>query len=334
MPSHNPRLSWWRLVNSVNTRFVGYDRRIKFRDLAAMPAAERRPASDVINFYSAVHNIGNYLPVLGIRKMLGRGSDTWNMHDRSIDFDFVNRHYRCVIIGGAGLLDKGFEPFWTAFSRECKLPAVIWGVGICSPDRIPEKGVDRNVFLTAAAKCALINFRDDLTADYYGTRQATISPCPTIVYVEDFVRKSRGEPAGGVLYASHDELVPESKRDLIRRQLEDCVGPVRVTDNIQRRLLSLDDIVRGFYRKSRLVVTTRLHGAIIAYGLRIPYVALARDEKIRAFHRCYGNGALIEDGDQLPEILDASVRSDRPIQYEQVYECGKQMKTWLAAHTT
>ena len=61
---------------------------------------------------------------------------------------------------------------------------------------------------------------------------------------------------------------------------------VRVTDNIQRRLLSLDDIVRGADGKSRLVGSTRLHGAIVAYGLRIPYVAIPRDEKIT--QRFYG----------------------------------------------
>ena len=100
------RLWWWRLVNSVNTSFVGYDRRVRFRDLAAMPVTERWPASDIINFYSAVHSSGNYLPFLGIHKMLNRGTDTWNMHDRSIGFHFVNRHYRCVIIGAPACSTK------------------------------------------------------------------------------------------------------------------------------------------------------------------------------------------------------------------------------------
>ena len=81
----------------------------------------------------------------------------------------------------------------------------------------------------------------------------------------------------------HGKLVAESEHDVIRRQLKQCVGVVRVTDNIQRRLLSLDDIVRGADGKSRLVVSTRLHGAIIAYGLRIPYVAILRDEKTGRF---------------------------------------------------
>ena len=168
------RLSWWRLVNSVNTFCVGYDR-VRFRDPAAIPATERWQASAIINFYSTVHNIGNYLPVLGIRKMLNRGTDTWNMHDRSIDFHFVNRHYRCVIIAGAGLLDKRFEPFWCPFSRECRLPAVIWGVGLCSPDGVTDNGVDRKVFRAAAAKCALINFRDDRTASSSPNRNTMLS---------------------------------------------------------------------------------------------------------------------------------------------------------------
>ena len=114
-------------MNGVNSRFVGADRRVRFRDLARIPHERRQAATKILNFYSAVGNIGNYLPVLGIRKMLGCEPDTWNMHDRTIDFEFINRQYRCVVIGGAGLLDKGFEPFWSTFSRDCRLPTIIWG---------------------------------------------------------------------------------------------------------------------------------------------------------------------------------------------------------------
>ena len=223
------RPSWWRLVNSVNTSFVGYDR-VRFRDLAAIPATERWPASDIINFYLAVHNSANYLPVLGIRKMLNRGTDTWNMHDRSIGFHFVNRHYRCVIIGGAGLLDKGFEPFWCPFSRECRLPAVIGA-------------------LASARRMA----------------------APIMASIARFsAQRRRSARSSTSATTAHGKLVAESEHDVIRRQLKQCVGVVRVTDNIQRRLLSLDDIVRGADGMSRLVVSTRLHGAIIAYKLRIP----------------------------------------------------------------
>ncbi len=46
------------------------DFRCKFFDLSKIKK-DRRPRSPIIQFYSSVDNIGNYLPVLGIQKMLG-----------------------------------------------------------------------------------------------------------------------------------------------------------------------------------------------------------------------------------------------------------------------
>jgi hypothetical protein len=270
------------------------------------------------------------LPVLGIRRILGDEPDCWSVHDRDLDFDFVNRHYRYVIVGGAGLLDKGFEPFWAKFARECRLPTVIWGVGICAPDRATQKGVDRDVFARAARKCALINFRDDLTADYYTVRQATIAPCPTIAYLEGLDLHKLPAP-DGVLYSSHEELVCDDEREQIRCELRRGLGRVNFTDNVQRRLNGLGDIIRRSYQTSRLVITTRLHGAIIAYGLGIPYIALPRDEKLRAFHRLFGNGVAIEDVAGLREALGMRIPRDKPIQYGQVHEFGASVRAWVSS---
>jgi polysaccharide pyruvyl transferase WcaK-like protein len=51
------------------------------------------------------------------------------------------------------------------------------------------------------------------------------------------------------------------------------------------------------------VVTSRLHGAIIAYGLGLPYVALAGDEKLREFHRLFGGGQLVNSAAELKVML-------------------------------
>jgi len=318
----------WSILNGVNSRYVGYDRRVRFRDLARIPPAERRPTTRIINFYSAVSNIGNYLPVLGIRQMLGSEPDTWNIHDRHIDFDFINRHYQCAIIGGAGLLDHGFEFFWDTFGRECRLPTVIWGVGLCAPDSALRIGVNRKVFGRAAARCALINFRDDLTANHYDVPNAVISACPTLAYLQRF---GPTRPQGHVLYSSHEQIVSDDERNLIARHLRQALGHFVVTDNVQRRLRNVDDILRSCYHRSRLVVTTRLHGAIIAYGMGVPYIAIARDEKIRSFCRFYGNGILIEDSYQLAEALATQIACDRPVQYQPVCAFGTQVKGWLAS---
>lgn len=319
----------WRILSSINSRFIGHDRRVRFRDLARIDARDRSASTSIINFYSSVPNIGNFTPVLGIQQMLGSQPDTWNIHDRDIDFDFINRHYRCAIIGGAGLLDKGFDPFWEKFGQHCTIPAVIWGVGVCAPDTAVEKGVDRAIFARAAEKCDLINVRDVLTADYYRIRHASITPCPTIVYVEKFLNSRK--PDGNLLYSSHEELIPAGERAEIRKALTRSAGRIRFTDNIQRPLRGVDDIIRSYYCRSSKVVTTRLHGAIIAYGLGIPYIALARDEKIRAFHRMSGNGVVIEDVTELDSALAADITPTRRVMYVEVRAFADRVKNWLSS---
>ena len=324
----------WQIASSLNSRFIGHDRRTRFRDLAKVAPGQRSAASKIINFYSSVDNIGNFTPVLGIRDMIGVETDTWNIHDRGLDFDFVNRQYACAIIGGAGLLDSGFLPFWQKFARDCRIPTIIWGVGVCAPDSAVEKGVDPAVFRLAAAKCDLINVRDDLTAEYYSLKGPSITPCPTIAYTQRFlaapVARSR------VLHASHDQLVSRSERDALRETLAAALGPVDFTDNIQRPLRGIEDIVSK-YNRSRLVVTTRLHGAIIAYGLGVPYLALARDEKLRAFHRLYGNGRLVETVQEIGRAVKTEARCERPVRYDDVRQFGQRVDEWLrsvGAHWT
>src|SRR4051812_22817202 len=93
------------------------DRRCKFYDLRRVSPASRKAKSPIIQFYSSSNNIGNFLPVLGIREMISREPDTWCIHDKQIDFDFINSNYRCAIIGGAGLLHSCFNPFWKTLSE-------------------------------------------------------------------------------------------------------------------------------------------------------------------------------------------------------------------------
>ena len=121
-------------VKSFFYQFVAEDRRHRLKNLAKIEPEKRQPKSKVLNFYSGTHNIGDIIPVLGIRTMLDEAPDVWSMLDRNIDFDFVNRNYSRVIVGGAGLFDLVFEPFWNKLLNECKLPLTIWGVGITADD--------------------------------------------------------------------------------------------------------------------------------------------------------------------------------------------------------
>ena len=78
--------------SNINNKTKQQDFRCKFFDLSRV-IKNRKSRSPIIQFYSSTDNIGNYLPILGIQKMLGCIPDTWCMHRRA-DFNFINKHYK------------------------------------------------------------------------------------------------------------------------------------------------------------------------------------------------------------------------------------------------
>lgn len=303
------------------------DRRLRFRDLSGIPANHRRPATPLIQFYSSNDNIGNYTPVLGSQQMLGLAPDTWCVHRRPIDFDFINRHYKGIIIGGAGLLDPVFGPFWRELHQYARLPTIIWGVGGCWPPDRQMSEEDRRIIAEFGERCDLINVRDTLTAEYYGFRSAHVAPCPTIVWLEQFRSMVCG---GATLVADHHHLVPAEDLEKISTAVRSHAEDVLWTRNVQEPRFGLMDILRKRYCRASRVVTTRLHGAIIGYGLGVPYIALSWDEKVRAFHAEWGGGELV-DIDQLPDALSHPPEppANLPESDRRVREFGQEARAWM-----
>ncbi|NLD35998.1 MAG: polysaccharide pyruvyl transferase family protein [Desulfatiglans sp.] len=309
-----------------------FDSRIKFYDLSTLVKQQRVPKSKTIQFYSAVNNIGNYTPILGIRKIIQTHPDTWNIHDKNIDFKFINENYTHAIIGGAGLLHPCFSSFWRKYAEECRLPTVIWGVGICLPlystgwEKEDKKKV-RAVF----SQADLVNVRDEITVDYFDIKNANIGPCPTIAYLSDFLTYKH--PSKHLLYSFHDEILSSDKSEILYKQIQTKTkSTVLRTDNIQYRFQGIQKILKKLYCKSSLVVSTRLHGAIFAYGLGIPYIVFPVDNKIIDFQKIYKNGLIIgiEEFDNIKD-LDAICNNIKinEIRLDSVLNFGKLVKEWL-----
>lgn len=318
-----------RYAKSIARR-IGYDRRTLFRDLASIPAQERENRTKTLQFYSAVDNIGNYTPVLGIQALMESNYDTWNIHDEKIDYDFINANYDRVIIGGAGLLNKCFTPFWKQFRSECELPYIVWGVGGCFPYDEKNPCVPVSVARPLLQQADLLNLRDYITADFYGVPDADISACPTIAYLDRRVQSSNSDDT--ILYSSHTGLVSDEEQKLIYRKVDKSSYPFRYTDNIQSALWGLEDIIDRMYIPCRLVLTTRLHGAIIAYGLNIPYIALSRDKKVKSFNRIYGNGLCTESVDDIEELLNCEVEVNHGLyknNLKKVHDFGARVEEWI-----
>jgi len=338
---HSSKIS--RYIKNTGYKFVFGDHRYQFNDFSRIKPNQwqKQISSPIMQFYSSVDNIGNYLPVLGIQQMLNKQTDTWCILDPKIDFEFINHNYKCVIIGGSGLLHECFETFWKRVLKECQLPIIIWGVGVCLPDEdnvrtdisdsVKNSGVSRKIITKIAKHCELINVRDDLTADFYDLKDADISACPTLVHVRKFELKQTTKPQ--FLLSSHEDLVSLEDQVKIFQEVSLIVNSFRYTDNLQKTYQSIDDIILNYYCPSSAVITTRLHGAIIAYGLGIPYVAIARDHKLREFHRLYGNGICLEDSKQIKEALIQVLKNEpsNKVQIEPVLAFGRRASKCIAS---
>ena len=212
-----------RVLNRL-ARSVDYDQRFHFRDLAFIDPNQRTARSPVVQFYSSVHNIGNYLPVMGIQKMLGFPTDTWHANKSLIDFDFINQHYELAIIGGAGLLHGAYEGFWDVVHEKCEIPIVVWGVGGCYPDDDDSPAVPPSVASPVLQNAAWVNLRDTYTADFYDVPKATISACPTVVYLDDSWAKD-AKRSKNLLLSTHTGLVDSREKC---HRAEGSVGCTRI----------------------------------------------------------------------------------------------------------
>ncbi|MGE0009499.1 MAG: polysaccharide pyruvyl transferase family protein [Candidatus Babeliales bacterium] len=307
------------------------DRRCKFHDLSKVQKELRKPQSPIIQFYSSSDNIGNFLPILGIQEMLGISTDVWCMHDKDIDFDFINTHYKGAIIGGAGLLNSCFEPFWIKLRDNCTLPMIMWGLGICLPYKHGEfaAGVSKEIVQAVAKKCDLVNLRDLLTAQYYQLSYADISLCPTVIYLQKFKRNMNAE--GLILYDSHSVSLGKEQTEKIISMLSQHIKELKVINNIQAKNFGLEDYINEYYCKSSLVITSRLHGAIIAYGLGIPCIMIPGDYKLNSFQETYGFGTCVSSAKECLDIIaTGNVPFGTPLDLDPVRAFGQKACAWMA----
>jgi hypothetical protein len=149
------------------------------------------------------------------------------------------------------------------------------------------------------------NVRDELTRDFYQLpSDISITACPTLVYVaNEFKVAAKTKNGKNILHSSHVDLEPTSATPKIKEIIKQAGFNYKFTANVESKKYPLKKILK-MYQNCDYVVTTRLHGAIIAYAFKRPYIAISYDPKIAAFHKLYGGGLCITDVDQLPQILN------------------------------
>jgi polysaccharide pyruvyl transferase WcaK-like protein len=266
----------------------------------------------IYHVYANQSNVGDWLSAQGIRALL----EPSPMQECLCDEPFVPqtlqtlslaRSEDMILVGGGGLLMDYFEPFWTGLLPiAARVPLVLWGLGVCDSKQhhtsLPER-----LIASILRHCRLCVVRDELTRTHLQAWHLPPPvPCPTTVAV--------GPRAGArsiLLHVDHLDLVGATAYQKMVAGAGEFARRTgrsyRQTNNrIPPRSTSSLEATLALYASSDLVLSSRLHGCIIALAMGRPVLAVSGDHKIESFMRAANLSEWVCELDQidsLPERL-------------------------------
>lgn len=270
--------------------------------------------------FATKSNVGDWLSAIAIQTLLA----PVEVSEYFCDEPFVEKTLQrlretppneLIVIGGGGLFMDYFRPFWEGFREiAARKPFCIWGVGHCelkdAESRLPTTLL--NEIASASRACFV---RDESTRSYVNAALPVAVPCPTTAIVD------RANGGGhGVLYADHYNVVgPQGYERIssIARQFAASTGrEYRETDNQipdgdRDALMATLEL----YRKSDVVVSSRLHGCIIALAMGRKTIAVSGDRKVESFMESAGLRGWVCDVNELsnlPKRLNELAEQETP----------------------
>jgi polysaccharide pyruvyl transferase WcaK-like protein len=256
-------------------------------------------------------NIGDWLSARGIQALLGVSKIAEHLCDEPFVPETLTAlaqagHNGLIVIGGGGLFMDYFAPFWEGFREIAdRVPFCIWGVGYCDLKREPSRA-PQALLEEIVGKSRLCVVRDELTRGYLSACELPPPvPCPSINAVQPPMRPGLGllhvdnyTTAGADVYEAMDVAGREFARRTGRpyRQTNN-----RIDDGEEAALTKLLHL----YASSDLVLSSALHGCILAVAMGRRVLAVSGDYKIEAFMQAAGLG------DWICDINDTAVLPER-----------------------
>lgn len=245
-------------------------------------------------------NIGDRLSAKGVRYLVGlqgielfASPDAIKSTSRVLKWLKKNRPKTKIIIGGGGLFQECFVPFWEMLIST-NLKFAIFGVGAnemgCKRKLPPEK------LLHDIAQRALgVHVRDQWTHDLLQFGQVntfTIGVCPSVNYLVSRFPKNERQRKRYLLHIKHPADVQMSKGDLNR--ITEVIKNVAkeldlLYDEATHIKENLPKLIRRYHR-AHFVISSRLHGCIFSYSFGIPFIPIATDKKTEAFVKTHTPG--------------------------------------------
>ncbi len=294
--------------------------------------------------YANQSNIGDWLSARGIQSLLPVGP----VQEHFCDAPFVEATLSAlrdagsddfIVIGGGGLFMDYFVPFWEGFLPiAARVPFCIWGAGYCDMKR-KQSRPPAKLISEIVRQSRLCIVRDELTRE--NLSDCPLPPpviCPTVVAVPT----RRGE-LKRLLHVDHYDNVGEEtyRRVLaIAEEFADRTGrSYRQTNNLipTSRDAALQYIL-DLYGSADLVLTSRLHGCIIALATGRRVLVVSADRKVESFMRAAGLAEWVCDLDDInsvPARLEMLPQQRLPAEFvergrQQNREVGRQVSALVS----
>lgn len=269
-------------------------------------------------------NIGDWLSAKGIQKLLAPLEIT----ECLCDVPFIDETIQqlsaatekdLIVIGGGGLLMDYFIPFWKAFQPVAeRVPFCIWGIGYCDL-KLEHSLPPGNLITNIINKSKLCIVRDELTRLYLpNCNLPEPVPCASINVIEHVSKKgldilhvdnytTAGEAAYEAMCAAGKDFAAKNK--IGYRQTNNRI--VKDSEKEMEKILSL-------YSQSGYVLSSALHGCIIAVAMGLKVLAVSGDRKIEGFMESVGlqDWVLdINEVEKLPEYLEKLHLQKSPVMF-------------------
>lgn len=274
---------------------------------------------NAIQIYCSAFNLGDYLSAVAIRKLLPEYRFVSLICNREewVDAQGFLRALPAgvpLVVGGGGLLQRYFSPVWEDILVSARNhPLCIWGIGMCD-SLVRESAIPPQFVRDVAQAASFCSWRDPATAEAAGV--GAVGPCPSIWLVNQLrpglaaEKEKRGStPKPVLLHAIHNEMGRERNLAFvaaIRQWCSDRGWEYREETNVRRA--SWGHIphrqILANYLAADLVVSSRLHGCIMAYALGRPFLALCHDQKIAQFLATIGAGQVAVPHDSPAPLVD------------------------------
>lgn len=239
-------------------------------------------------------NIGDWLSARGIQKLLSPLEIT----ECLCDVPFIDETMQqlasateedLIVIGGGGLLMDYFIPFWEAFQLvAARVPFCIWGIGYCDL-KLEHTLPPGNLITGIINKSKLCIVRDELTRSYLpNCNLHEPIQCPSINVIDrvSIIGKD-------ILHVVNYTTVGEAAYEAMCTAGKDFANQHKITYRQTNNLITkgsekeLEQIL-SLYRHSGYVLSSALHGCIIAVAMGLKVLAVSGDRKIEGFMESVG----------------------------------------------